>query len=502
MATIAQPTANRAPLPTQKRDFRQEVTDNLAQMLEKGVAPWQKPWDASVAPAGMPTNPTTGRAYRGGNTIHLMATAMQRQYEDPRWMTYKQAAENGWQISKGEKGTQIEFWEVKQGQSQSTPNGSKGEDGDEKGRESDGRRLIHRVYTVFNAAQVEGIPPYQPKQHSTFEVVHAGDQILQNSEAKIIHDQTDRAFYSRAQDSIHLPSKNAFKDAAGFYGTALHELAHWSGHPSRLNRQTLTESYRFGDVNYAKEELRAELASVFLAAERGIPHNPEQHAAYVENWIKALKEDKNEIFRAAHDASKAADFLLALERDRSVAEESLQADQDLNGASSPNVSQLEQETAKLERDREQLEVEAAADIGRESTNFTTRFESGSATVNVHDKHNGTDTRAVVDTMLNAKTQPPRDGGLAAEHTLTTRALGNEARTYLAQIESGTYRGQVLGETAGHVVQRVSARSAVAHPKESLERHPNTGESVTISYSNGQASVRDFSQRSREHEMSR
>ena len=110
-------------------------------------------------------------------------------------------------------------------------------------------------------------------------------------------------------DSIHLPPQRAFKDAASYYGTALHE--HWSGHPSRLDRPTLNESYRFGDISYAKEELRAELASVFLAAERGIPHDPEQHAAYVSSWINVLKQDKNEIFRAAHDASRAADFLIA-----------------------------------------------------------------------------------------------------------------------------------------------------------------------------------------------
>src|SRR5258707_3568215 len=111
-----------------------------------------------------------------------------------------------------------------------------------------------------------------------------------------------------------LPPKYASRDAAGYYGTALHELAHWTGHPSRLDRSTLTESYRFGDPNYAKEELRAELASVFLAADRGIPHNPEQHAAYVSSWIKALRDDKNEIFRAARDAHKAADFIVSLER--------------------------------------------------------------------------------------------------------------------------------------------------------------------------------------------
>ncbi len=152
-------------------------------------------------------------------------------------------------------------------------------------------------------------------------MVEAGEHILYNCGAAILHDQTDRAFYNRSSDSIHLPPKHAFKDAASYYGTALHEAAHSSGHPSRLNRATLTESYRFGDVSYAKEELRAELASLFLAAERGIPHDPEQHAAYVSSWIDVLKQDKNEIFRAAHDACKAADFLLALERERSIAAE-------------------------------------------------------------------------------------------------------------------------------------------------------------------------------------
>jgi hypothetical protein len=145
-------------------------------------------------------------------------------------------------------------------------------------------------------------------------------------------------------------------DAAGYYGTALHELAHWSGHPSRLDRPTLTDSYRFGDVNYAKEELRAELASVFLAAHRGIPHHPEQHAAYVNSWIGALKRDKNEIFRAAHDASKATDFILALERDKSIGEEDLASGPVLtSGApgSSPGAV-LEQETEQIHHDRERF----------------------------------------------------------------------------------------------------------------------------------------------------
>ena len=297
-----------------KRDHRQEVTDSIIKMLEDGVAPWQKPWES----AGMPLNPTTDKAYRGGNAVHLMATGLSRGYEDPRWMTYKQAAENGWQVRKGEKGTHIEFWEVKAKAEEK--NGEPSKAGDGEAAKENQRRLIHRVYTVFNAKQIDGVPAFERRQPSAFEAVHSGERILANSGAQITHDQRDSAFYRPSTDSIHLPPKEAFKDAPGYYGTALHELAHWTGHPSRLNRPTLNDSYRFGDLNYAKEELRAELASVFIAAEVGVPHDPANHAAYVGSWIKALKEDKNEIFRAAHDASAATDFVLSLEREVSRAE--------------------------------------------------------------------------------------------------------------------------------------------------------------------------------------
>jgi antirestriction protein ArdC len=319
-----------------RRDFRREVTDRIIDMLETGVAPWQKPWNPADASLDMPMNPTTGKAYRGGNAIHLMATSLLRGYGDPRWMTYRQAAVLGWQVRKGEKGTQIEFWEAKPASGTRSEAIRAGDsNGNQPAAEPDerhGNRLIHRVYTVFNAKQIESIPQRTPNERTVFEVIEAAERILKNSGATILHDQADRAFYNRLADSIHLPPKHAFQDAAGYYGTALHELAHWSGHPSRLNRATLTESYRFGDISYAREELRAELASVFLAAERGIPHDPEQHAAYVSSWINVLKQDKNEIFRAAHDASGAADFLVAFERDRSIAREVLPAELVLDSA--------------------------------------------------------------------------------------------------------------------------------------------------------------------------
>jgi hypothetical protein len=217
-----------------------------------------------------------------------------------------------------------------------------------------------------------------------------------------------------------------------------------------------------------------------------------------------------------------------LERDRSIAEESLQASPTLNdnSGSFPAVSDLEQETAKLERDREQLngnrleQTQAGSaevttgDIGRESLNYTARFEPGSGTVNIHDKQNATDRTLVVNAdPADAAKEPPgrqtRNTALAKsdkpfsdEHAITTAALGNDARTYPVQLESGTYRGQVIGETAGHVVQRVSSRSAVAHPKDALDRQPTVGENVFINYSNGKAVVRDVQQRTRDREFAR
>jgi antirestriction protein ArdC len=256
-----------------KRDLRQEVTDSIIAALEKGVAPWHKPWQSSAFE--MPLNPTTGKPYRGGNAVHLLVVGMRNGCEDPRWLTYRQAQENGWQVRRGERGTQIEFWQFPEAESASR------ESARESAADSRNDRLIYRVYTVFNARQIDGIPAHVPRIRQEWEIAQSAESILQHNGARIYHDQPDRAFYDRRSDTIHLPPRSAFKSAGTYYGTALHEAAHASGHPSRLNRETLNESYRFGDPAYAKEELRAELASVFLMAERGIPHNPDAHAAYL-----------------------------------------------------------------------------------------------------------------------------------------------------------------------------------------------------------------------------
>jgi antirestriction protein ArdC len=490
-----------------KRDHRQEVTDSIIAMLENGVAPWQKPWEG----AAMPFNPTSERAYRGGNTVYLMATALSRGYEDPRWMTYKQAAEQGWQVRKGERGTHIEYWEVKDQSRRGSTEPDQGEAAEDKAD----RRLIHRVYTVFNAKQIDGIPAYARPEKSAFEAVQSGERILANSGARIAHDQGDRAFYNRLSDSIHLPVKEAFKDAPGYYGTALHELAHWTGHPSRLNRSTLNDSYRFGDLNYAKEELRAELASVFLAAERGVPHDPAHHAAYVGSWVKGLREDKNEIFRAAHDASVATDFVLALDREISRAEALEAADPTGQALDNPARAGAQEETIReeigiLEADREQSKdgIPAADQTPRETSEVGARFEAGSGTVAVHAKHAATDHHVALDAHTavpetgNSKARSELSASFAEAKEVTAKVLGESARTLTAETESGVYNGRIIGETDLHVVQRISGQTAVAHMKRLFDSVPPLGSNVGITYARDLATVRDPRERVQAQELGR
>ena len=492
-----------------KRDHRQEVTDSIIKMLEEGVAPWQKPWDST----GMPLNPNTEREYRGGNAVHLMAVGMARGYEDPRWMTYKQAAEKGWQVRQGEKGTHIEFWDVKSKADKDTGGSAAKPELEES---SAGRRLIHRVYTVFNAKQIDGVPAFERRDHSPFESIQNGERILARSGAKIDHAQRDTAFYNRKTDSIHLPLKDAFKNEQGYYGTALHELAHWTGHPSRLNRPTLTDSYRFGDLNYAKEELRAELASVFIAAEVGIPHNPANHAAYVGSWIKVLKDDKNEIFRAAHDASAASDFVLNLEREISKAE-ALEA----SDGAQPDRIRDEIETLENDRDTAPSNNIAARSVDnrevepKESYRFVSRLESRTGTVSLHDKQIGSDRLSPVD-LTDSSGASSRTDAVAPKHALpedlnssftaarnlTAAALGNTARAFTAQTQSGQYRGPIIGETDLHVVQKLSPQTTVAHLKQLLEPTPHVGDNSSISYANDRASVKEWRERSRGKELAR
>jgi len=291
----------------QKKPFSETVAQKLIEQLKEGTAPWQKPWEPGQPGTFLPVNPTTGKRYRGINAIQLMSQGR----SDQRWMTYKQASAVGAQVRKGEQGTPIQYWKFSDEQIKTDPDGKPVLD-------AQGEIVKHllklerpRVFmaTVFNAEQIEGLSPLQPRKAHVWSAVERAEGILQASGAVIRHGEQDRAFYSQATDTIHMPGKGQFRAADNYYATALHELGHWSGHALRLDRDL---SHPFGSQGYAKEELRAEIASMILGDELGIGHDPGQHAAYVGSWIKALQEDPLEIFRAAADAEKIQDYVLGL----------------------------------------------------------------------------------------------------------------------------------------------------------------------------------------------
>jgi putative DNA primase/helicase len=292
---------------TPKLPFHQTVAEKLVAQLEEGTAPWQKPWRAGDPGAFLPVNPTTGKRYKGINAIHLMSQG----FEDQRWMTYKQAEAASAQVRKGEKGTSIQYWKFSEQQEvwDAAGNPVRNAAGDVRSQPVPLERPRVFFATVFNAQQIDGMPPIERSRQQAWEAHLLADSILRASGAAIHHGEANRAFYRPSTDSIHLPDKEQFEAADQYYATALHELGHWTGHSTRLARDL---AHPFGSEGYAREELRAEIASMILGDELGIGHDPQQHVAYVGSWIKALQDDPLEIFRAAADAEKIQGYVLGL----------------------------------------------------------------------------------------------------------------------------------------------------------------------------------------------
>ncbi len=289
-----------------KQSFHEQVAENLIEQLKKGTAPWQKPWHPGDLQAALPFNPTTGKRYRGINILNLMS----RGFTDPRWLTYKQAEGVSANVRKGQKSTPVQYWKFTEDRIKTDEQGVPMLDDEGQPIKIQVKLERPRVFyaAVFNAEQIDNLPEWVIKAPD-WDPLERAETLLERSQAIIRHGEIDRAFYRPATDSIHLPHKHQFATPGDYYATALHELGHWSGHESRLNRDL---SHPFGSEGYAKEELRAEIASLMLSGELGIGHDPGQHAAYVGSWIKALQEDPFEIFRAAADAEKIREFVLEL----------------------------------------------------------------------------------------------------------------------------------------------------------------------------------------------
>lgn len=289
-----------------RTNHREDVAEEIIRAIEDGTAPWVKPWRAGEIGTA-PFNPVTGKQYRGINSLFLSL----KDRTDPRWMTYQQALDAGGQVRKGERSTRIEYWQWSERVPLLDAEGRPSLDPNGEPVHVERRLERPRVFyaNVFNAERIDGLAPWVAPAPS-FDPIERAEAIMTGGGVAVHHDQADRAFYRPATDEIHLPPRSAFHNAEGYYATALHELGHATGHQSRLAR----EGGPFGSELYAREELRAEIASYMLARDLGVSHEPGQHAAYVGSWIKVLSEDPNEIFRAARDAEIAKTWILEPER--------------------------------------------------------------------------------------------------------------------------------------------------------------------------------------------
>jgi len=275
-----------------RTDIYQTVTDRIITALEAGVKPWACPWQRVAGMSGLPSNYATGIAYSGMNIMLLWCSASKQGFSDSRWMTYKQALATGGQVRKGERGTTAIFYSTLE------------KENDEGGTD---HIPMLKMFTVFNVEQIDGLSLASEVVSSaeTFEPMPQAESLFRNSGAKII-EKGQNAFFRPSTDEIWMPERCLFSDAANFYATGLHELVHWSGAKSRLNREM---KGKFGSEDYAQEELVAELGSAFLMADLGIVGEV-QHESYIASWLKALKNDKRYIFKAANAASKAHRYLM------------------------------------------------------------------------------------------------------------------------------------------------------------------------------------------------
>jgi antirestriction protein ArdC len=277
------------------------VTDRMIAALERGTVPWHKPWNAAD---GRPTSMTTGQPYRGVNVFLLGLTAAEEGYRSRYWGTYRQIAQLGGQVRRGEHATLVVLWKPV-------------EVADRDPHTSDvtvKQVPVLRYYRVFNAAQADHLPQrfYPTLEQDT--QIRQPQAMLDGYLAYgpvLRHRAGDRAAYQPASDTIRLPLRSQFTSPEHYYATTFHEVAHSTGHPSRLNRPGITAFDHFGSDRYAREELVAEMTSSILCAETGIdsPELFDNSAGYIAGWLSALNDDRTLVVAAAAQAQRACDLI-------------------------------------------------------------------------------------------------------------------------------------------------------------------------------------------------
>ncbi len=307
---MAQPTsrvAARAQAPKDRSTLYEEITTKIIAELEAGRLPWVQPWGSSrvQAPLGLPKNAATGRAYSGINVLILWAAVVERDFSVQSWLTFKQTVALGGHVRKGERGTTVVYAD------RFIPNDAR-DRAHERGEAPRAIPFLKR-FTIFNVEQCEGLPdgiaaPVAPVDTSL--ILPQVEELIRATGADI-RIGGDKAYYDVTGDFIRVPPPQAFHDPINWHRTAVHELSHWSGAPSRLARDL---SGSFGSKLYLQEELCAEISAAFVCAALGVVPTV-RHADYIGAWIDHLGDDNRAIVRAASAASKAADYLLAF-RDR------------------------------------------------------------------------------------------------------------------------------------------------------------------------------------------
>lgn len=286
----------------QRASLYDEVTNRIVSELEAGRFPWVQPWGRSGATGpGLPRNATTGRAYSGVNILLLWGAAIEHGFPSQSWLTFRQALAKGGNVRKGERGTTVVFADrfIPKGEQERAAR-----DGTEPGSVAFLKR-----FTVFNLSQCEGLDAglaADPEPLPEREIIPHAETLIAATGADF-RIGGDKAFYVPSQDFIRVPPQPAFKEQINYYRTCFHELGHWSGAKHRLNRNL---SGGFGSKDYAREELVAEMTSAFICASLGIIPTV-RHADYLAAWLDLLKSDNRAIFRAASQASKAADLILS-----------------------------------------------------------------------------------------------------------------------------------------------------------------------------------------------
>lgn len=284
------------------RDLYQEATDKIIKALEAGTMPWQKPWDnVSTGPL---RNGASGNPYHGINTLMLFCSSMEKGYTDPRFLSFKQCQQNGWKVKKGAKSERVFFYKPMSVDVRDSTTGQPVIDA-ATGQSMQRQIPFLQATPVFNAQDIEGIPPLGPGD-AKFSPIEAGETIVARCPVEIRHGGNS-AHYNPTSDTIAMPEKDQFKSPEAYYATLAHETIHSTGHPTRCNREF---GKRFGSDSYSMEEMTAELGSLMLSNETGLPAQVENHASYIEHWLKVLKSDKKAIFIASAKASQAVDYVM------------------------------------------------------------------------------------------------------------------------------------------------------------------------------------------------